>query len=85
MDEFAERMKKYEHDYEGVVPRSSFLAIRADGQCFANFTKGFQKPFDVRIASAMISAAEALYDAFNASVVYTCSDEITVSMMLRVY
>ena len=73
-----DRMKKYE-----MVPRI-FLThrmpmIRIDGRSFSKFTRGYDKPWDIRIKSSMTAAAEALMaDVQGAKIAYLQSDEISI-------
>eukprot|EP00026_Physarum_polycephalum_P013869 Phypoly_transcript_14322.p1 GENE.Phypoly_transcript_14322~~Phypoly_transcript_14322.p1 ORF type:complete len:318 (+),score=54.72 Phypoly_transcript_14322:106-954(+) len=73
------RMKKYEETTTSnkISPNQPFI-IRLDGHKFSTFTKPFRKPYDERFAKAMLITAEKLLLHFNASSVYTCSDEITL-------
>lgn len=49
----AKRMKKYEAVSKNVLMRRTPVIIRVDGRAFHTFTKGFQKPFDEVLMSAM--------------------------------
>jgi len=80
-----DRMKDYEaaplyHDGKDyVLPNDGKILIaRIDGHNFSTFTRGFQKPLDPRLLSAMISTAQDLLKKFQAQTAYTQSDEITL-------
>ena len=75
-DEFGNRMKSYEPVDKLDV--NSPIIIRLDGRGFSKFTKSYKKPFDYRIADAMIATTIGLVDQFGASIGYTQSDEITL-------
>lgn len=53
----AKRMKKYEAVSKNVLMRRTPVIIRVDGRAFHTFTKGFQKPFDEVLMSAIIETA----------------------------
>jgi len=53
------------------------VAVRVDGASFSKFTKGFERPFDARIAAAMDHAAMKVAGDLNCRIAYTQSDEIT--------
>lgn len=77
-DSLGDRMKLYESEYDIAAPRDHYVLLRVDGRSFSKYTASFEKPFDERIEQAMNAAAIALCKEFNASLVYTQSDEITV-------
>lgn len=77
-----ERMKQYE-DNENVENYQSFL-VRVDGKKFSTFTKKyFKKPFDPHFTSIMKDTANELLCFFNPTLVYVCSDEITLIFMRK--
>jgi len=53
------------------------VVVRVDGASFSKFTRGFDRPFDSRIAEAMEAAAKAGVDDFHCRLAYTQSDEIS--------
>jgi tRNA(His) guanylyltransferase len=56
-DTLGDRMKSYEAVYKRpMTPRSSVI-VRVDGQVFRTYTRGFDRPFDNRIITAMEYAA----------------------------
>lgn len=79
-DELGKRMKEY---YEQVpktrLVRRMPVAIRIDGKCFHQFTKGFEKPFDHILISTMQKTMKSLCENIQGCIFgYTQSDEITL-------
>lgn len=79
-DELGKRMKEY---YEQVpktrLVRRMPVAIRIDGKCFHQFTKGFEKPFDRVLMTAMQKTMKKLCEKIQGCIFgYTQSDEITL-------
>ena len=73
----AKRMKKYEAVSKNVLMRRTPVIIRVDGRAFHTFTKGFQKPFDEVLMSAMQDTMKYLCENIQGCVLgYTQSDEI---------
>lgn len=72
------RMKLYEGCYKTVITPRSYIIIRLDGKNFSKYTKGLEKPFDVKLSDAMNETAVALCKEFNAKFAYTQSDEISL-------
>ena len=52
--------------------------VRLDGHCFHTYTKGFRRPYDLRIHEAMVATATDLLERFGAVTAYTESDEISL-------
>ncbi|KAJ6507954.1 tRNAHis guanylyltransferase-domain-containing protein [Mycena vitilis] len=78
-ESLGDRMKRYEATTEQILPEDQPAIIRLDGHGFSKFTRGFDKPFDVRLHDAMRQTAEDLLAYFPAaSLAYTQSDEITL-------
>ena len=73
----AARMKAYEEPLDHVVDPNLPFIIRLDGHKFSKFTKGFRKPFDVRLHRAMVRSACDVLSELRPTVAYTQSDEIT--------
>jgi len=73
-----DRMKEYEEITSHKVEPNQPFVIRLDGHHFSSYSKPFNKPFDERLANAMIHTARELLANYNPSTVYTCSDEITL-------
>ena len=75
----AKRMKKYEAVSKNMLMRRTPVIIRVDGRAFHTFTKGFQKPFDEVLMSAMQDTMKYLCENIQGCVLgYTQSDEITL-------
>jgi len=74
-------MKVYERVLDQSLENHIPYIIRLDGHRFSKFTKGFKKPFDVRIYNAMINTTAELVKEFNSTFAYTQSDEITLVFM----
>ncbi|KAJ4461288.1 putative tRNAHis guanylyltransferase [Paratrimastix pyriformis] len=77
-DEFGERMKAYEASTETHLNPALPFVCRLDGHCFSQFTRIFQKPFDLRITKAMAATCADLMKNFNPRFIFTQSDEITM-------
>lgn len=78
-DEMGDRIKAAEQEYKQKVPAQSYLVLRLDGKAFHTFTKSLEKPYDLRLMSAMDATAVRLCEAIpGAKAAYTQSDEITV-------
>lgn len=78
-DEFGDRMKAYESAFTSTkLDPSKWMAVRIDGRGFSKFTRSFDKPFDWRIANAMITTTKTLVKETHASAGFTQSDEITL-------
>jgi len=74
-----ERMKLY----EGSETKRTFLPllpimVRLDGKNFHAFTRGLQRPYDVRMSSLMKEVTKQLVIFSSAKIGYTQSDEITL-------
>lgn len=79
-DELGQRMKSYyENVYRFGLTRRMPVAIRIDGKAFHTFTKGFQKPFDPVLMTAMQRTMKYLCENIQGCKIgYTQSDEITL-------
>lgn len=78
-DEFGDRMKAYEavETHRRLDPHLPIYA-RIDGRGFSKFTRGMDRPFDLRMTSAMIETTRYLVDETHARIGYTQSDEISL-------
>jgi len=76
---FGDRMKMYESQttQTKLIPKLPIIA-RLDGHGFSKWTKGLKRPYDKRLSDLMIETSKYLIDKYNANVVYTQSDEITL-------
>ena len=79
-DDLGKRMKEYyEHVYRFGLTRRMPVAIRIDGKAFHTFTRGFQKPFDEVLVTAMQRTMKYLCENIQGCKLgYTQSDEITL-------
>ena len=73
-----DRMKAYEAQNMLQVDTKLPWMVRLDGHKFSSFTRPFKRPFDDRIHNCMTAACKALLVEFHPTLVYTCSDEITL-------
>lgn len=76
-DEFGGRMKEYEaaETARRLDPHLPIYA-RIDGRAFSNFTRGMERPFDLRMTNAMVETTKHLVHESHARIGYTQSDEI---------
>lgn len=74
-----EKHKNLEKIFAGqrLIPGVPVIA-RLDGRAFHTLLKGALKPFDDSVVNAMQQTAKELLDNFDADLVYTQSDEITL-------
>lgn len=79
-DSLGDRMKGYyEARSKTSLIRRMPVIIRLDGKAFHTFTRGFQKPFDRMLMTAMQRTMEYLCSNIQGCVLgYTQSDEITL-------
>lgn len=79
-DNLGQRMKEYyENVYRFGLTRRMPVAIRIDGKAFHTFTRGFQKPFDPVLMTAMQETMKYLCENIQGCKIgYTQSDEITL-------
>ena len=82
-DQLGARMKEfYEQIPKTRLMRRTPVAIRIDGKAFHTFTKGFRKPFDAVLTSAMQETMKYLCKNIQGCVLgYTQSDEITLILV----
>lgn len=78
-DATGDRCKRFEMAEAGrcAMPGLPLLA-RLDGRAFHTFTRGFDRPYDLRMTRCMQATMCALVDEFHAAIGYTQSDEITL-------
>lgn len=80
----SDRIKKYENNSLSIthIPSYKPFIVRLDGRSFSKYTKHFKHPeglpYSPEFKQAMIYTAIDILKEFNASTVYTHSDEITV-------
>ena len=82
-DELGTRMKEYYEQIPKIkLMRRTPVALRIDGKAFHTFTKGFKKPFDDILISAMQNTMKYLCQNIQGCVFgYTQSDEITLILI----
>lgn len=82
-DDLGTRMKTYYEQIPKIkLLRRTPVAIRIDGKAFHTFTRGFQKPFDGILVSAMQETMRYLCEHIQGCVLgYTQSDEITLILI----
>lgn len=85
-DDFGDRMKRYEMAEAGrkLMPLIPIIA-RIDGRCFSSFTRGLERPYDIRLSNLMIDTTKFLVKETNANCGYTQSDEITLGWYIPDY
>lgn len=78
-DEFGDRMKAYEavETSRRLDPHLPIYA-RIDGRSFSRFTRGMERPFDMRMIEAMCETTAHLVHESHARIGYTQSDEISL-------
>lgn len=78
-DPLGDRMKEYEMMEAGrrALPGLP-LMVRLDGKAFHTFTKGLERPFDVRLQRVMDETTRHLIKECGARIGYTQSDEISL-------
>ena len=78
-DSLGDRMKGYESLTVTRIPKNSYMVIRLDGKAFHTYTKGFKRPFDKKLVSAMQETTKYLCESIQGvKFGYTQSDEITL-------
>lgn len=80
--DLAKRMKGYEQVTQSYLYKRMPVIIRLDGKAAHTFTKGFEKPFDIRFVDAMhFTMLELCKNIEGAVFGYTQSDEITIVLV----
>jgi tRNA(His) 5'-end guanylyltransferase len=74
------RMRAGEWWHSLTVPKGMWTIVRVDGRSFTRLveTRGYERPFDERFASAMQATAARLLTEFGGVYAYTESDEISI-------
>lgn len=83
-DPTGDMLKHLERDAQGPTLQDGYLYMRLDGRGFSKLTRQAHKPFDTRLATAMINTTTSLVRAFHADIGYTQSDEISLVWKPRV-
>lgn len=78
MEHISETHKGYEKTTMQRLSPDRPVLVRLDGHRFSSFTKGFHKPYDMRIFRAMLLASSDLLSQLSPMSVFTQSDEITL-------
>ena len=78
MTDLGSRIKKYERSYNQYATPRTPLMIRVDGKSFHTFTRKYEKPFDMKLISGMLSSAISTAKQLQGfKVAYIQSDEVT--------
>ena len=79
-EQLGDRMKSnYENITRNYLPRRTNTIIRLDGKAFHNFTKGFDRPFDMEFIKVMNLTARYLCENIQGcKMAYVQSDEISL-------
>lgn len=78
-DDFGDRFKGYEAQYRVFIPSNSRVMMRLDGKSFSKYTRGFRKPYDLRLMDAMDETTKFLCQEIQGVKMGFCqSDEITL-------
>ena len=81
-DSLGDRMKTYEAVSKNFLMRRCPVIIRIDGKAFHTFTRGFHKPFDDILSTAMGETMKYLCKNIQGCVLgYTQSDEISLLLV----
>lgn len=81
-DSLGDRMKRYESVAKGTLVHRMPVIVRIDGKAFHTFTRGFDKPFDKVLMTAMQETTKKLCESVQGCVFgYTQSDEITLVLV----
>lgn len=80
-DDLGNRMKTYESVTKTHLIRRSPVIIRLDGKAFHTWTRGLNRPFDLKFHLLMVKTTKFLCENIqNAIFGYTQSDEISILM-----
>lgn len=81
-DNLGDRMKDYENISRIKLTKKMPVIIRIDGKAFHTFTRGFNKPFDKILMTAMQETCKYLCaNVMNCKLAYTQSDEISLLLV----
>lgn len=73
------RMREYEDVFRFYLPKRMPVIIRVDGRAFHTFTRGFQRPFDEVLRTAMqLTAKKLCEEVSGCKLAYVQSDEISL-------
>lgn len=79
--DLGERMKAYEEVFRQKLPIRMPVVIRLDGKAFHTLTRECEKPFDVKLNTAMRDAVLAMLEEIPARLAYMQSDEISLLLI----
>lgn len=79
--DLGERMKAYEEVFRQKLPIRMPVVIRLDGKAFHTLTRKCDKPFDVKLNTAIRDGVIALLDEIPARLAYMQSDEISLLLI----
>jgi hypothetical protein len=80
-DNFGDRMKEYENVFRQSLPRRLPLILRIDGCHFHTYTRGMDKPFDIKLTNAFWETCKFIAkNIMGCKMVYHQSDEISISL-----
>lgn len=71
-------MKMYEGLSNSVLLPGVPIVVRLDGKCFSSWTRGLNRPYDIRLITLMRDVTMYLMNETNATIGYTQSDEISL-------
>ena len=79
-DTLGDRMKSsYENRTKYYLPRRTYTIIRIDGKAFHTYTRGLERPFDLKLISDMDETAAFLCKNIQgAKLAFVQSDEISI-------
>lgn len=79
-DELGDRMKSYEMiETSRKFDHQKPVYARIDGRGFSRFTRGMERPYDIRMSGCMIDVTKYLVEQTNAAIGYVQSDEISLA------
>jgi tRNA(His) 5'-end guanylyltransferase len=79
-DSLGDRMKEfYEKRSKILLPRRTYTVIRVDGKAFHTYTKGLNRPFDIKFIEDMDETAKYMCENIQgAKLAFVQSDEISI-------
>lgn len=78
-DDLGTRMKEYEDAFRFHLPKRLPVIIRVDGRAFHTLTRGFERPFDEMLRTAMqLTAKKLCEEVAGCKLAYVQSDEISL-------
>ena len=69
-DLLGDRMKYYERISDSYISYGLPYLGRLDGRCFSQFSKGLEKPFDMRMVNIMAETTKHLVNITGAKIGY---------------